>query len=283
MWDFNWLQVVFFSQVLIISFYLPKQALALLKRVMDSHPPSQYPKLYPVPIVTIEKAMRVFAVMNFMVLLAGLALILHGIYSASQELLNWDSQSVLTIYFFLQMTPLLFLGLTNIKYFKLMYKANTSAKRKADLSPRRLLSYISGASLGVAVVVYLAFVLLVIYIKQAPFDGFAGYWNIFGITMINLFFAMAVAMLLYGKKMDPHQSSEDRFNQTARIIKILCFSSIAGTVFMSVNFLLSSLDLRHLNDVAQSIYFQLVFIVAFQYKQLMDGNFDVYKSDAVST
>ena len=42
--------VVFLSQVLLVSFYLPRKILGLVQHVVEKYPPSRYPKLYPVSL-----------------------------------------------------------------------------------------------------------------------------------------------------------------------------------------------------------------------------------------
>ena len=58
----------------------------------------------------------------------------------------------------------------------------------------------------------------------------------------------------------------------------MVFSSIAATVFITINFLLASLELRHLNDVVQCIYFQIIMIVCLYKNTFIATNYDVYRN-----
>ena len=202
--------------------------------------------------------------MNLLVLLAGLALVLNGIYSPSEDMLNWDDQAVLTIYVFLQSSPLIFAELAGFKYFRLMRSANSRATRRAALHPRRLFDFVSPALVGLAIFTYGAFVLLVLYIRQHPFPGFVGYFNIFGLTAMNLGFAGIVVMNLYGKKRDPHQANEDRLRQIELVVNTMVLTSIVVTTFLAILFILPALELRHLTPTVMSVYLQLCAVITFR-------------------
>ena len=152
------LYVVFLSQVILISFYLPRKMLSRMRYVVETYPPSKYPKLYPVSIDTVETGMRTFRIMNFIILLVGFVLVFFGVYSPSEEMLSWRGQSVVTIYFVLQFTPLVLAELSVFKYFELMRKANSRTTRIAELHPRRLFNFISPAFIGIAIFTYIAFI-----------------------------------------------------------------------------------------------------------------------------
>jgi hypothetical protein len=97
------------------------------------------------------------------------------------------------------------------------------------------------------------------------------------VTFLNVLFGLGVYKQVYGKKIDPHQTDEDRFNQSSRVVKLMLFFSMAATVNISINFLLSSLDLRHLNDVVASVYYQIIMMVMVLASVKKDDNFEVYK------
>jgi hypothetical protein len=112
--------LVVLSQVLLLSFYLPRTVLRRLRRVIDEHPPSTYPKLYPMSIEVVESGLRRYRIMNLLILLAGLALVFAGIYAPSADMLNWDNQAVLALYACLQFSPMLLVERSGLKYYRLM-------------------------------------------------------------------------------------------------------------------------------------------------------------------
>ena len=84
---------------------------------------------------------------------------------------------------------------------------------------------------------------------------------------------------MYGKKLNPHQAYEDRIRHIETIVKVLVFTSIAATMFIAINVVLAALDLRNLQPIAQSLYFQLLAVICFQAYRIDYTNFEVYKED----
>ena len=221
---------VFLSQVLLISFYNPRNILSRMRYVFETYPPSTYPKRYPKPIEYYKKAQRTSRIMNHIILLAGMILI--AMLLAISRSGEWD-HVIAQWYFLVQFFPVMLLDLSSLKEFKLMRNANSRTTRKAELHPRRLFDFISPAIIGLAIFVYIAFILLVLYIRQFEFQWFGGYWNIVIVAAFNLFFAGIIFWYMYGKKLNPHQAYEDRIRHIEIIVKLLVFLSIAATMFIA--------------------------------------------------
>ena len=101
--------------------------------------------------------------------------------------------------------------------------------------------------------------------------------------MSNLVFAGIVFRQIYGKKLNPHQSRENRARQTRTIARVLVSVSIAATVFIALNVALAAFDLRDFQAAAHSIYFQLLAVISFQTYLLQHSDFDVYKEHLLIT
>ncbi len=99
-------------------------------------------------------------------------------------------------YFMVQFFPMILIEIWSFKYYKLMRKADSRTTRKAELNPRRLFDFISPTMIGMAMLVYFAFIVLILYIRQFEFPWFGGYWNIVGVTVGNLFFAGIIISIL---------------------------------------------------------------------------------------
>lgn len=272
------LYAVFISQIFIISYWLPLKLKKRANEIMVKCPPEKYPKLYPFSHQEIVNKVNQLMLLTYAGLTIGILIVMHGLYYKTDEMLGWDSQSVIMIFYVIQVIPLAFLALFSERYFKKMRSKNRASIRTAQLAPRRLTSYASKWLIGLAITVYVLFVILVAVISKYPFDGFAGYVNVFGVTLLNGFFALIIYKYVYGKKTDPHQSDEDRFQKTSRVVKLMLFSSIAATVSISIHFLLSTFDLRHLNDVVASIYYQIIMLVMILTSLNYSENFEVYKT-----
>lgn len=266
---------VFLSQIVLISFYFPRKMLRRTNHVFAKYPPSEYPKLYPKPIEYYEKLKSNYKNINLSILLVGLLLltVLLG-YPGSRE---WDFGNIVFPYFFIQFFPLILIEIESFKIYKLMRQA--SSIRKADLHPRSLFDFVSPKMIGVAIFVYFAFIVFVIFINQFEFPWFGGYGNIVGITAINFFFTGIIIWNLYGKKQDPYQAFEDRKRQIELIVKQLVFISIVATLFIVITVILNALDLRHFNTTAMSLYFQMIAVIALRTLRIDSINFEVYKKD----
>ncbi len=262
--------IVFLSQILLVSLYLPGKISKRIRYVFESYPPSEFPKLYPEPFEYYEKSLRNFRYMNIGILLVGLVLLAVMLgYSG-----RWD---VVFPYFMIQLVPLILVEVASLKYFKLMRNASTT--RKAELHPRRLSDVISPTMISMVMSVYAGLIVFVVYIEQFEFPWFGGYWNVVGMTAMNLFFAGIIFWNLYGQKQDPYQAYEDRIRQTKLTAKQLVFVSIAATLFIVINVTLHAIELRHLEPFAMSLYLQVIAMVSIRGLRIDTINFEVYKSD----
>ena len=149
--------VVFLSQVLLISFFLPRQVLDIVRYVVKNYPPTSYPRLYPVSLDKAERAQRGYRNLNLLILGLGLALVAYGFYAPSEEMLGLDNKTVVFLFFMLQWSPLLIATTGGFTYFNLKRKPDSRTTRSAELRPRRLFDYVSPALVGLAAVVYFAF------------------------------------------------------------------------------------------------------------------------------
>ena len=191
---------VFLSQILVISYFVPARIYSRMKYVFDTYPPSEYPKLYPNSVTHYEEARRSYRNMNAITLVAGL-LILSALFVNPHD--NDLGNTISVGYYFVQFIPLMLLEFSSFKELKLMRQANSRTTRKAELQPRNLFDFISPVFFGIAVITYIAFVLVILYIRQFDYEWFGGYINIAGITAMNALFAGIVLWNMYGKKLNP--------------------------------------------------------------------------------
>jgi hypothetical protein len=272
--------IVFLSQVLLVSWYFPRKIFRRMRYVVENYPPSTHPKLYPKPLHIYERSQRNYRNINYFILGAGLVILTLMLITPHDGDVN---NAIAMGYFMAQMLPIILLDIGALKEFKLMRKENSSTTRKAELQPRRIVNFVSPALLTIAVITYVAFVLLMIYIDQFGFEWFGGYWNVGGMTVMNLMFIGVLLWHMYGKKMNPYQAYEDRLIQIKTIAKIMIHTSIVATVFITVSILLSALDLRHLLPVFLSLYFQLLATIGIEAYRAENVNFDVYKEGPLTT
>ncbi|MGH1365232.1 MAG: hypothetical protein ACRBF0_16850 [Calditrichia bacterium] len=271
--------LIFLSQILLISYYLPGKLLKRIRAVFTNYPPEVYPRLYPKPISYYEMGMLRFKYMNGLILLIGMALLVVFLGDSTND--DWGG--VVFGYFMIQFIPMALVEIYSFKYLKLLRENDSRSTRTANLQPRRLSDVLSPGLVGLAVIVYVAFIVLVVYVNQFGYPWFGGYANIAGITFANLLFTGIVLWNFYGERKNPYQASEDRMNQIKLLVKQVALISIAATLFVALNIFLKVFDLHHLNQIALSLYFQLIALFSFQGFFMDTINADVYKEKPLVT
>ena len=93
------------------------------------------------------------------------------------------------VYFLCQVFPILLLDVSSLRAFRLMRNADSRTTRTAELRRRRLLDFVSPSMLSMAGITYIAFILLIAYVRRFDFPWFGGYLNVVGVTAVNLCFA----------------------------------------------------------------------------------------------
>jgi len=274
---------VFLSQIILISYYFPRKIMNRMKVIMKTYPSSDYPKLYPVSPEQNRMWLKVFKVMNQFILFAGFIFILViGRWDFSSE--GEIDQIIPFGFCVFQLLPFMLMELSGFAYFKLMRRLNKRTKRQADLNPRNLFSFISPAIVGFAVLTNVLCVLFYLYLEQFQF-GFGDSAFVILVTLIlsNSLFAVIIFKNLQGKKLDPHQSSEDRSTAISITVKSLVFMSIGGSVFLILIGGVEKFSFDYLEASMMSLYWQFVMLMNLgslrQKFKLESINFNVYKED----
>lgn len=265
----------FIGQMLLISAYLPARLVQRLRQLMHSYPPEEYPRLYPRSKQYYAKRTETFSTMTRIVLCLGLVLLGWFVFGAVDKK---QVYGVTALYFVLQCLPFSWIDWSYVKEFKLMRSLETM--RKASLVRRSWRDVISPALLSVAIAVYVAFIVFVIYVKQFGYEWFGGYGNIAGITAANLLFAGIVYVQIYGRKQNPHEAYEDWAVRVRAIGRSMLLTSIAATVYITLSITLVMLDLRDYHPAAVSLYMQLLMIIGFKVHEVDYKQYDVYKATA---
>lgn len=250
-----------------------------MQTVMVSYPPTEYPKLYSGSIEAYKKTHQRYSFINRVLITIG--------FSLMSAIIMWDyttegriSEMIPWLYFMLQMIPLMWLEIKESKYFKAMRKGNTNTKKTATIAPRKLFDFIPPKLMGFALVMMLIAFSLV-FVKY----GFSGnaFENIIIIFASNLLFSGIIYWNIYGTKLDPYQTSEDRIKQITITVKSMVYISIAVSIFLSVQMLIKIYDLSYLKTSVMSIYCQLILWTSIvnRLEQLkLEGiDFSVYKKE----
>lgn len=277
--------IVFLSQILLISYYFPKKLLQRMRYVIETYPPAEYPKLYPrsldhyyIAHYRLKLASRVILAIGLFLLFSIMFLIDHSTFADD----GFISEAFPTAYGLLQMTPLMVLELSEFSHFKLMRNVNESPKRRADLHRRKLKDVVSPLLIIATIALMAASVLVDFYIHDfnVTWSHNTALRTIVMLITNALLFAVG-AWQLYGKKLDPYQSSADRVRRAAIGIRSLLYVSMALSVFLMTASADDFYALDALDAIIMSLYFQA--IVMLSVGSVLHGlkpddiNFDVYK------
>ncbi|PCI64072.1 MAG: hypothetical protein COB37_02630 [Kordiimonadales bacterium] len=284
--------IAFLSQIYLISYHYPMRLRQRILYVFNHYPPADYPKLYPQPYDYYAKeaqkgGLRAFRNINFIIIGIGLAVLAAAANAGYSPSLQGGDEIFVMAYFMLQICPLIYVELANAKLYKRMREVQKGGVRKASMQPRHLFDFIAPVYVGIAGFVYLAWLTLFIADRglNGPWTGEV-YGTVFGITGIHVFYGLMIAKHIVGKKVDPHQDSEDRAKATGFIVKSLVFSSIAMNLFITFSILADRYDFELYDPLMTSIFVQCVAALGIGYvlrvSKIDAINFNVYKKDTAS-
>lgn len=283
--------LVFLAQIFVMSHYFPKRVLARTRNLIDSYPPESYPKMYPLSVEYYRVGLWAFAMISNALLGLGLLVLVAVLFWVDHSNFADDghiSEAWPAAYGILQFVPFIMLEVFSFKHFKLMRAANLSKTRKAELQPRRLGDVIPAKLFSLALALALGTVLLDFYLHDFNFS-----WNhdssqrALSLALGNLCMAGIGAWNIYGRKLDPYQSSADRQRQTRVQITSLVLVSIVVSLFFMTQVADSLWDIDDLDAPLMSLYFIVIasFSIGFSLKQVNidDLDLEVYRGDAATT
>jgi hypothetical protein len=180
----------------------------------------------------------------------------HAIVNQT-ELLNWDDQSGLMVMYLLSMVPVVIMLLTHRHLFNI-FKQHAGNKRTASLRVRTLKEYVSIPDLVLVVIANAVFVVTVMYFVKHPFDGFAGYANLFGLIVLNAVFAIIIVILYRDNKTYGLASPEHRDALKKRAIHINMLILVFAVCHISLSMWVQGTELVAFKIIIQSLYFQVM-------------------------
>ena len=277
--------IAFLGQIFVTSYYFPRKILARMDYVRATYPPTQYPRLYPKPanyyIVgrwAFKFATRFILLLGFLILYMVLFVVDHATFADD----GFISEAFPAAYGIIQFLPLMALELSEFSQFKLMRKARIATTRTAELRRRGLFNFISPTLLGLALALFLSAILVDLYAHQfTVMWGHVTVERTMVFTLTNLLLAIMGAWILYGKKINPHQTTNDRARHIKTSLTSFFFVSMAMSVFWMTQAADDLYDLDFLDATIMSLYFQLLVFLSLGHSlrnmRLEDINFDLYK------
>lgn len=279
--------IIFLGQIFLISYYFPRQLHARMKSVLESYPPSEYPRLYPSSVGFYSMRHSVFKMANRFIFILGfilLFLIMFVIDHAGFAEDGYISEAFPAVYGMIQFVPLVFLDFLGFRQFKQMREENRSKTRSTELHRRRLFDYVSPTLVGMTILVYLGSIFFDFYMHDFIFQwGHDTVQRTLVLTGTSVFLLAFGAWLLYGRKQDPHQSFADRTKQISANLKSMCFVSIAMGIFFMTTAADDIYELDFLDASLLSLYFQVIAFMSIGHilrsLRVEDINFEVYKDE----
>jgi hypothetical protein len=272
---------VILSQILVVSLYAPSIVARRVHALLATRPPAEYPKLYPVPVATIERTLRLYGNLNTGIAVLGLALLaaawVYGYFGSSDK----DSAIPYAIYTMLQVAPIMLWSIWEKRYFKRMHAAAHKSVRKAQLKPRRLFDLVSPTTLGVVVATYLGATASLVLLSPSFPEPLLGFTFMFtAMTIWNL--AAAALIVWTPKKWDPHQTHDDRARGLRAVWRAATFTVIVLNAYVALQTVLTSFDVMQYAGFAASLLTQFFVVAGAKATVLVlnQEDFEVYKTDA---
>ena len=275
--------VLFMSQIILISYYYPKQIIKRIDGVLKKFPPQSYPKLYPESVEKVIAAKTRYQLLNQIIIVIGLVLMtIHVVMSLDYEGNQKVAEGLPLMFGMVQFFPFMLLEASGFRQFKLMRKANKSTSRSANLTPRHLFNYVSPLSVISAVVFIFTYVFFDLYINDFVITS-DFIIKVITLCLVHTLFIGLAIWHLTGKRLDPHQAVKDRSNQTEFSLQSMVTVSIFLSLFLMANSAVDVYQLYNLEIIINTIYFQVIAFFGIggmlRTIRLDKINFDVYKAD----
>ncbi len=279
------LYIAIICQIYLLSYFFPQKIIDRINYVLSHYPASTHPKLYPSEN-SAEKAtsrLKQFKLLTRSTIILGFALSLLAVFTKTKI------NDVMVFFFsMLQVLPFILLEISELKYYKMMRKENTSNKRTAVLKPRRYFNYISPLKFSVAVAALGIYIVFNFYRNDFNISlSGDGIITLVTLAIVHVYFAIIVFWLMRGKKINPLMEHKDRERHIGSVINTTYYTSVAMSVFLLVYGLIQHLGLDEWKPLLMSIYFQMIVFLGIgtmlKTNSIDKINFDVYRKDANAT
>ena len=243
----------FTMQILAMSVLYPARFDRYVRAQATSFPAGSLERLYPDTDLDLARERFLRRFRRVYMGIAVLGLLLLGWLTGYVRRPDWIEDPVvalLSVYYLLQMLPLVFVALLGFRFNREYRRSMVEAKRKAVLQRRGLFDFISPTPVFLAVSSYFVFAALVIGIQPEPSPGF----SLIGVlTLVYALQAYVVYRALYGRKTHPLETHARRVQAIGVTVRVCVYSCIVCVVFFSFTFLLDLLDLKRWMPFALSV------------------------------
>ena len=254
------LYLLMFIQVVVTTSLVPNIALLYLSRNSIKYCVSNCPNALTDLRSLLARGSLVFKLLSVVTLSIGLYIVWHA-FDNQIELFNWDNQAGITVLFVFSLVPTMWVLRIQNEIFSLFYEHGGSI-RTASLKVTSWISIISRPLLVLLIVGHLIYVSSVLHFVLHPFPGYAGIFNLLGLLFIDCVFVWACYFSFNNKKIAAINDSEYRALIRLKNVRFNLIAWVVALYYLSLSLWLSGIELKDVGLMVQSLYFQLVVVLA---------------------
>lgn len=263
--------VVFVSQIVTLSIYLPGRWLRYRKALFERYPAEEYPNLYYQPESVEILRQKIRQGLDWLVASVGIGLIMVAL---TGEITAIELAVTMITFAPVQIFPFFLSRYWGYKNQLLMKKSEGKKIRKASLATRKVKDFIPLYLVLLAISMYLLTLIVGIW---SELNGETLLTMIGLNTIITIYSIYLMNKALNAAKDDQFLSAKDRLAQIGKrirksIILSILFSSFILSILVVTYFGLG----KEIFLIAASIYFQLIFVIEVNPK--IERDFSVYKA-----
>lgn len=282
---------VFLCQVILISIIYSKKMCDQSMHILETCPPSDYPKLYEnskyaYPGKRLRERFRNHYWLSLTIGTCGLllltAMLITG-YAPSRTKENGHIVFVV-LFFVLQSIPYILHAVTTQNWHRNIRGSGILPTRKADLRPRKILDFIPPTYIATAALAFIGWLTYYLYNKglTTAWD-WQTYVTVVGVTVINLIMIAVGLNYFRGKKFGPYQAYKDQKKSIETLFRVFVFASVMLSLHLAVAEAINRNGWDEYEPLVLSLYFQAVIIFGLgevmRRSKIENMDFSVYQKD----
>lgn len=234
----------FTAQIFIFSVLGPIRVIGGLREQIKRFIAEHAPAVDPLVAAQVDRRLQHLGRFGLGTAVVGLLLVAAMIrYMLRPDWTDGPLEVVTPFYFLLQVLPTFLAVVTAGGFHAVLKRSLPQAKRKALLQPRGLFDFVSRSAVAAAIVAYVLYIALLMYVERHPFPGFAGLTiNAAMVTLTYALMGLAIFVILRTMGSSPLQGREDRMRSVGTAVKVVTYSCIVFIANLSLNMTLILLD-----------------------------------------
>lgn len=256
-WTNNLFYLVFLSQILLISYLVPRVMLSQAGKVLKTCTAEARPDLYTDPLTSYQPGRSTFKWANRAIIVLGLMLLvivyeLHGSDGHTKISDLWPAA-----YGLLQFVPTIVMQKFNAGVTRRLREIAPIKQRKAELRPRRLFDFASPALFTVALAMMIAAMVLDLYVHDFAINGRTLARDL-TILIANGLLVLVGWWKLHGRNRTPHYDPVKRGRNISGQLTVLFLCSVAFSIYVLFQSITYAVGQHDLDAIVTSLYFQVI-------------------------